>query len=84
MLRLVNMDVTNEDHVRHAVEYVAENLPAGQQGRCKKAKFIASTMYSKQGIISSLLSDFGPNLFCNTRHSCDAADAMLVIFTQKM
>ena len=33
MLRLVNMDVTNEDHVRHAVEYVAENLPAGQQGK---------------------------------------------------
>ena len=33
MLRLVNMDVTNEDHVRHAVDYVAENLPAGQQGK---------------------------------------------------
>ena len=32
-LRLVNMDVTNEDHVRHALDYVAENLPAGQQGR---------------------------------------------------
>ena len=33
MLRLVNMDVTNEDHVRHALDYVAENLPAGQQGK---------------------------------------------------
>lgn len=32
MLRLVNMDVTNEDHVRHALDYVAENLSAGQQG----------------------------------------------------
>ena len=32
-LRLVNMDVTNEDHVRHALDYVAENLPAGQQGK---------------------------------------------------
>ena len=32
-LRLVNMDVTNEDHVRHALDYVAENLPAGQHGK---------------------------------------------------
>lgn len=31
-LRLVNMDVTKEDHVKHAMEYVAENLPAGEQG----------------------------------------------------
>jgi NAD(P)-dependent dehydrogenase (short-subunit alcohol dehydrogenase family) len=31
-LRLVNMDVTKEDHVRHAMDYVAENLPAGEQG----------------------------------------------------
>ncbi len=32
-LRLVNMDVTKEDHVAHAVGYVAENLPAGEQGK---------------------------------------------------
>lgn len=30
------MDVTNEDHVRHALDYVAENLPAGQQGKTIK------------------------------------------------
>ena len=35
-LRLVDMDVTNEDHVRHALDYVAENLPAGQQGKTIK------------------------------------------------
>ncbi len=29
------MDVTREDHVLHAVEYVAENLPAGEPGRTK-------------------------------------------------
>ncbi len=29
------MDVTREDHVQHAVEYVAENLPAGEPGRTK-------------------------------------------------
>ena len=27
------MDVTRDDHVAHAVEYVAENLPAGEPGR---------------------------------------------------
>ena len=27
------MDVTNEDHVKHALDYIAENLPAGQQGK---------------------------------------------------
>lgn len=27
------MDVTKEDHVKHAMEYVAENLPAGEQGK---------------------------------------------------
>lgn len=32
-LRLVNMDVTREDHVRHAMDYVAENLPAGEPGK---------------------------------------------------
>jgi NAD(P)-dependent dehydrogenase (short-subunit alcohol dehydrogenase family) len=26
-LKLVNMDVTREDHVRMAVEYIEENLP---------------------------------------------------------
>jgi len=31
-LKLVNMDVTREDHVKHAVEYIRENLPAGQHG----------------------------------------------------
>ena len=31
-LRLVNMDVTKEDHVKHAMDYVAENLPAGELG----------------------------------------------------
>lgn len=36
MLRLVNMDVTKEDHVRHAVDYIRENLPAGQQGESSK------------------------------------------------
>ena len=35
-LRLVNMDVTKEDHVRHAMDYVAENLPAGEQGRTEQ------------------------------------------------
>ena len=32
-LRLVNMDVTKDDHVRHAMDYVAENLPAGELGK---------------------------------------------------
>ena len=32
-LKLVNMDVTREDHVKHAVEYIRENLPAGQHGK---------------------------------------------------
>lgn len=34
-LRLVNMDVTKEDHVVHAIDYIAENLPAGEQGKQK-------------------------------------------------
>ena len=38
-LKLVNMDVTKEDHVRHAVEYIRENLPAGQHGRTQFCKF---------------------------------------------
>ena len=46
-LRLVNMDVTNEDHVRHALDYVAENLPAGQQGKNQN---------TTQALPSSLLS----------------------------
>ena len=46
-LRLVNMDVTNEDHVRHALDYVAENLPAGQQGKNQN---------TTQALLSSLLS----------------------------
>jgi len=33
-LRLVNMDVTRDDHVAHAFDYVAENLPAGELGEC--------------------------------------------------
>ena len=33
MLRLVNMDVTKEDHVKHAMNYVADNLPAGELGK---------------------------------------------------
>ena len=32
-LRLVNMDVTKEEHVKHAMEYIADNLPAGEQGQ---------------------------------------------------
>lgn len=31
-LRLVNMDVTNEEHVKHAINYIMDNLPAGEQG----------------------------------------------------
>jgi len=31
-LKLVNMDVTRNDHVQHAVQYVRDNLPAGEQG----------------------------------------------------
>ena len=31
-LKLVNMDVTREDHVRMAVEYIEENLPQGCEG----------------------------------------------------
>lgn len=31
-LRLVNMDVTRDDHVEHAINYVISNLPAGEQG----------------------------------------------------
>jgi len=31
-LKLVNMDVTRDDHVQHAVQYVRDNLPAGEQG----------------------------------------------------
>ena len=27
------MDVTRDDHVQHAIDYVIENLPAGEQGR---------------------------------------------------
>ncbi len=43
-LRLVNMDVTREDHVRHAMDYVAENLPAGEPG-----KIILSLLHSFNG-----------------------------------
>ena len=32
-LKLVNMDVTRDDHVQHAVQYVRDNLPAGEQGK---------------------------------------------------
>ena len=32
-LKLVNMDVTREDHVVHAVSYVMDNLPAGENGK---------------------------------------------------
>ena len=32
-LRLVNMDVTRDDHVKHAIDYIVDNLPAGEQGR---------------------------------------------------
>jgi NAD(P)-dependent dehydrogenase (short-subunit alcohol dehydrogenase family) len=32
-LKLVNMDVTREDHVQHAVQYVRDNLPSGEQGK---------------------------------------------------
>ena len=32
-LKLVNMDVTREDHVQHAVQYVRDNLPAGEMGK---------------------------------------------------
>ena len=32
-LKLVNMDVTREDHVQHAVQYVLDNLPAGENGK---------------------------------------------------
>jgi len=31
-LRLVNMDVCREEHVKVALQFVADNLPAGQQG----------------------------------------------------
>ena len=31
-LKLVNIDVTREDHVRMAVEYIEENLPQGCEG----------------------------------------------------
>ena len=31
-LKLVNMDITQEMHVQHAVQYVRDNLPAGEQG----------------------------------------------------
>jgi hypothetical protein len=27
------MDVTRDDHVQHAIDYVIENLPAGEQGK---------------------------------------------------
>ena len=27
------MDVTRDDHVQHAVQYVRDNLPAGEQGK---------------------------------------------------
>ena len=32
-LKLVNMDVTRDDHVQHAVQYVLDNLPAGENGK---------------------------------------------------
>jgi NAD(P)-dependent dehydrogenase (short-subunit alcohol dehydrogenase family) len=50
-LRLVNMDVTKEDHVRHAMDYVAENLPAGEQGRNSEMDILvrAYTTYSDFG-----------------------------------
>ena len=32
-LKLVNMDVRREDHVQHAVQYVLDNLPAGENGK---------------------------------------------------
>lgn len=31
-LKLVNMDVTRDDHVQHAINYIIENLPVGEQG----------------------------------------------------
>ena len=38
-LKLVNMDVTREDHVQHAVQYVRDNLPAGEQGNSHSNSF---------------------------------------------
>ena len=32
-LQLVNMDVTRDDHVTHAIDYIVDNLPAGEQGK---------------------------------------------------
>ena len=36
-LKLVNMDVRREDHVQHAVQYVLDNLPAGENGKKTKS-----------------------------------------------
>lgn len=32
-LKLVNLDVTRNDHIQHAVQYVRDNLPAGELGK---------------------------------------------------
>ena len=37
------MDVTRDDHVAHAVEYVAENLPAGEPGRTQNTTSFEDT-----------------------------------------
>ena len=42
-LKLVNMDVTRNDHVQHAVQYVRDNLPAGEQGK-KTLFYLISTL----------------------------------------
>ena len=47
MLRLVNMDVTKEDHVRHAVDYIRENLPAGQHGKANSVYFLLCNKKSR-------------------------------------
>ncbi len=52
------MDVTREDHVQHAVEYVAENLPAGEPGRTKtislKITIVIYLFFLNKGKIQSI------------------------------
>ena len=56
------MDVTNEDHVRHALDYVSENLPAGQQGKnphisCFSIDNLCCPYQKKSHAFSSLLNE---------------------------
>ena len=47
-LKLVNMDVTRDDHVQHAVQYVLDNLPAGENGKKSDFTKILNYCYIKQ------------------------------------